>query len=452
VMAARKLGITEAPCIVARGWSEAQKRAYVLADNQLALNAGWDAELLKVEIAELAGLGFELPLIGFDEAALAELLAPPDAGGEGGGNSGAGSLAERFGVPPFSVLNAREGWWQARKAAWLDLGIQSELGRGEGDRACPGGSPMPGRGSRANYAPGRSLAPGGKSATSGGGAWAGKSRGGAGYDREGGIPAGLAFGEFGEWVDGDRATSGTLIFDPVLCELAYRWFAPPGGVVFDPFAGGSVRGIVAAKLGRAYLGIDLRPEQIAANEAQAAAICAGGIAPRWVCGDSAAVVPGLDVAADFVFSCPPYGDLEVYSDDPADLSAMTHAAFIEAYRVIIAAAVAKLKPDRFACFVVGDFRDGAGLYRNFVSDTIDAFLAAGLALYNEAILVTACGSLPIRVGKQFSATRKLGKTHQNVLVFCKGDPRAATAAVGEVEFGEIEAPAEAGDAAFGEAL
>jgi hypothetical protein len=73
------------------------------------------------------------------------------------------------------------------------------------------------------------------------------------------------------------------------------------------------------------------------------------------------------------------------------------------------------------------------MYRNFVSDTIAAFEAAGAELYNEAILVTQLGSLPIRVGKQFESGRKLGKTHQNVLVFVKGDPRKATAACGEVE-------------------
>lgn len=85
------------------------------------------------------------------------------------------------------------------------------------------------------------------------------------------------------WVAGDRVEddlddvsrkilaaqpqSGTSIFDPVLTELAYRWFCPPTGYILDPFAGGSVRGIVAAVLGRAYTGIDLRPEQIEANQA-----------------------------------------------------------------------------------------------------------------------------------------------------------------------------------------
>jgi len=96
-------------------------------------------------------------------------------------------------------------------------------------------------------------------------------------------------------------------------------------------------------------------------------------------------------------------------------------------------AAARLNVNRFAVIVVGDVRDKRGLYRNFVSDTIRAAQDAGLALYNEAILITAVGSLPIRAGKQFSATRKLGKTHQNVLVFVKGDPRKATAACGEVD-------------------
>ena len=79
VMAARKLGITEIPVIVASGWTNAQKQAYVLADNQLALNAGWDMELLKVELGDLQAHGFDLELIGF--ANLDALLAP--AGAEG---------------------------------------------------------------------------------------------------------------------------------------------------------------------------------------------------------------------------------------------------------------------------------------------------------------------------------------------------------------------------------
>src|SRR5262245_41774730 len=78
VLAARQLGIGDVPVMLAAGWTEAQKRAYVLADNQLALNAGWNPELLKLELGELAGLDFNLDLIGFDEAQLAGLVPPTE--------------------------------------------------------------------------------------------------------------------------------------------------------------------------------------------------------------------------------------------------------------------------------------------------------------------------------------------------------------------------------------
>lgn len=80
VMAARKLGLEDVPVMVATGWSEAQKKAYVLADNQLALNAGWDIDLLKVEVGNLDAEGFNLDLIGFDDKLLADLLAEPTDG------------------------------------------------------------------------------------------------------------------------------------------------------------------------------------------------------------------------------------------------------------------------------------------------------------------------------------------------------------------------------------
>lgn len=225
----------------------------------------------------------------------------------------------------------------------------------------------------------------------------------------------------------EEGAAGTSIFDPVLTELLYRWFCPPGGLILDPFAGGSVRGIVASVLGFRYEGFELRHEQVAANRLQGDDICPDA-PPLWHTGDSAVAIPQWQGAADFVFSCPPYGDLEVYSDGADDLSAMPHDEFLTAYRVIIGAACGKLKPDRFAAFVVGDFRCKKGFYRNFVGETVAAFEAAGARYYNEAVLVTSVGSLPVRVGKQFKSGRKLGKTHQNILVFCKGDPKRAAAA------------------------
>ena len=374
--------------------------------------------------------------------------------GETARPSAKGLLAKRFMLPPFSILNAREGAWQARKAAWLRLGIKSEIGRG-GDLAYgidyAGGSTR-----RPNAAPTalpRPAACYGKSHARGDGAGRSKMNG-VTYQSwssqrcfyvqktavETKLGRKLTTAEFAKdyFVSpNDGVVQGTSIFDPVLCELAYTWFCPPGGQVVDSFAGGSVRGITAALLGYRYWGADLSAPQIAANEDQAALIVRDqGPRPVWVRGDSALVLRTAP-AADFLWSCPPYGDLEQYSRDPADLSTMAYPAFLEAYKTIIRRAAARLRPNRFAAWVVGEFRDSMGMYRNFVGDTIEAFRAAGMAYYNEAILITAIGSLPIRAGKQFTVSRKLGKTHQNLLVFVKGDPKAAAAAINGTE--EVEA-------------
>lgn len=78
VMAAKKLGLAEVPCIVLDGLSEAQKKAYIIADNKLALNSGWDADMLKVEMERLGELGFDLSLTGFDDIELGELFGEPE--------------------------------------------------------------------------------------------------------------------------------------------------------------------------------------------------------------------------------------------------------------------------------------------------------------------------------------------------------------------------------------
>ena len=379
VQAAKTLALDEIPTITLAGLTAEQKRAYIIADNQLALTAGWDIDILKTEIDTLSALDFDIDLLGFDEDFLAGLDGEEDP--YAGGDGSAGSLAAKFLIPPFTVLNAREGWWQDRRRAWLKLGIKSEEGRA-------------------------ALL----------------------QERSGGTPEMVA----------RQNMAKTSVFDPVLCELAYLWFSPPGGIVLDPFAGGSVRGIVASKLGRQYIGHELRDEQVGANRMQAQELCAGdGSPPTWIAGDSRLIDKTCaDVDADFVFSCPPYADLEVYSKDPSDLSAMNHADFRTAYFEIIRKACARLRDDRFACFVVSEVRDKKGNYIDLVGDTVQAFRDAGLKYYNEAVLVTPTGSLPLRAGQQFSGSRKLGKGHQNVLVFVKGDGKRAATACGAVDISE----------------
>lgn len=237
----------------------------------------------------------------------------------------------------------------------------------------------------------------------------------------------------------EELNSGTSIFDPVLCEICYRWFCPEKGVIIDPFAGGSVRGIVAAYLGYTYVGIDLRAEQIEANREQAAAILgAAEIQPVWVTGNSRNIEKHCEgVRADMIFSCPPYFDLEVYSDNPHDLSTLEWDEFRAQYAEIIAKSAALLNEDSFAVFVVGDVRDKKGYYRKFPAFTVECFERAGMMLYNDIVLVNVAGSLPLRVGKQFSAGRKVGKMHQNVLVFYKGNTKNIRGKFGEIETADI---------------
>jgi hypothetical protein len=397
VMAARKLGMETVPCIRLGYLTPAQVRAYVIADNKLALNAGWDEELLAAEMEALKDMGVDLSMTGFSPGEIADLIGVSSEDDDR--KEAEASLAERFGWTPFTVFNAREGAWQNRKQNWIRLGIRSEVGRGEGQatKHTTGGLTM-------------------KSWTSHPAFYAQKTA------KERDLGKKLTTAEFIEHhfvPPQDAVSSGTSIFDPVLAELLVAWFSPPKGIVLDPFAGGSVRGVVSSRLGRQYVGVELRPEQVEANRAQAATICKDPI-PAWHTGDSRRIDQiCADLQADMLLSCPPYADLEVYSDRPEDISGMPYPKFLEVYREIIAKSCALLKPNSFAAWVIGEVRDARGNYYGFLRDTIEAFTDAGMHYYNEAVLVTPIGSLPIRTGRAFDTTRKLGKTHQNVLVFKK---------------------------------
>lgn len=336
-------------------------------------------------------------------------------------------LSARFLIPPFSVLNTREGFWQERKRQWIALGIRSELGRGfdvganKMAKDAMSGNVVERHIERKAHKKHMMMGAGGtnllkqlgrKNASPGGSPKPAMDYSKGQRGRGDGKPL----------EDEDSLDGGTSVFDPVLCELAYRWFSPPGASVLDPFAGGSVRGIVAGELGREYFGIDLSLRQLTANAEQAQLIGTQP-APIWCHGDSVDVRSLAPRKFDLLFSCPPYGDLERYSDDPADLSTLPGDEFDEKYGQIICEACECLKANSFAVFVVGDYRDKDGFYRNLPGLTIDAFRAGGLNLYNTMILVNATGSLPLRINKQFNGSRKVGTTHQIVLVFAKGQPK-----------------------------
>ena len=277
-------------------------------------------------------------------------------------------LRDKFMEPPFSVLDTKGGGWQTRKRQWKQLGIESHLGR---EAEC-------------NVKTMSGLTP-----------------------------------EEYEKKYGRKPMEGTSIFDPALCELIYNWYCPENGMILDPFAGGSVRGIVANYLGYNYTGIDIRQEQIDSNREQALKLLAVNKQPQYYVGNSNVVLEELIPMYDLVFSCPPYADLEVYSEMKEDLSTMEYNEFIKVYSEIIKKAVDKLKSGGYACFVVGDIRDKKGFYRDFISHTKQAFINAGAGLYNEAILLQPLGTAMLRAGKIFEAGGKLTKVHENVLIFKK---------------------------------
>ena len=273
-----------------------------------------------------------------------------------------------FGENPFTILDAKSGSWQNRKRKWMSLGIQSEVGRDATTWSMKD--------------------------------WADKK------------------GQEGT-LKGNKLPSDTSIFDPVLCELMYRWFCPDGGKIIDPFAGGSVRGIVANYLGYKYTGIDIRQEQVDSNRLQALEILDADNQPEWIVGDSNKVLDNLDGGGyDMIFSCPPYANLEVYSDLEGDISNMDYPEFLSAYECIIKKSCDKLKSGGYAIFVVGEVRDKKGYYYGFVPDTYQCFKNAGLRLYNEAILSISLASAALRAAGNMK-NKKLVKVHQNILIFKK---------------------------------
>ena len=531
-----------------------------------------------------------------------------------------GRICTKYTFPPFSILNTTDKRWQTRKKQWVKTGIKSELGRSSHITFQIGDMDEYRKLETIKKAQKRSA-----KNTPGGGSlskktvW--KDYSSKKHNSKFDIKTQKALGVYSVYGDTalDRNTggvTGTSIFDPVLTELMYKWFCPKGGQVIDPFAGGSVRGVIASLLGLRYYGCDLRKEQIEANKVNAvdvfsrhipqsyvkvkisskslnqlfvkcnekyiinnckgrccqgtdgikvsihksehlkfikkgAVIENGFIVPderklcpfktdsglcsvhndkpfgcrvspftltknntlivrnryrllkcyrrkdikkipvykahkesllllfgekgvkriikrikkkkdcvvkldyqkyrilidndfsknkkefnallpydlKWVSGDSIKELNDFPLS-DFILTCPPYGDLEIYSEDKRDLSNMTYKDFLNNYALIIKKSLNKLKDDRFCCFVVGDFRNKEGFYNGFVADTIKIFSKNGAYLYNEFILKNAIGSLPVRIQIQFDSYKKIGKQHQNILIFYKGNPKK----IKEMEF------------------
>lgn len=272
---------------------------------------------------------------------------------------GRDSLREQFGANPFSVFDVKDQAWKERKQWWNNKGILPPL------------EPLHSK-SQANIAD-------------------------------------------------ERLIKGASVFDPVLCELMYRWYCPENGSIIDPFAGGAVRGIVANYLGRHYTGIDIRPEQVACDIDQASRILPESKQPEYIAGSSNVVLSEMIMANrsfDMLFTCPPYFNLEVYSDIEGDLSNMDWPSFIGTYRSIIRKGCNLLKKDAMAVIVVGEVRARNGALYGLVPATVNAFTSCGMQYYNEAVLETPF----VNASRRASSTMrhgKLVKVHQNVLMFKK---------------------------------
>jgi hypothetical protein len=292
-------------------------------------------------------------------------------------------LGQRFGANPFSTLDAKQGVWQQRKKEWHAL-FDSSLGRDDD---------LLGSGLR-------------------------------------------------KMLPESSKLNGTSVFDPVLMEQLLDWYVPRPlhlsvrhrpVVVIDPFAGGVVRGFVAAAKGLLYIGIDVSTDQVEANRKQVGPEGKWDFAypPCWILGDGEDIEAlvttelrrrGLEPCADALISCPPYYNLEEYKGGPNDLSGFpSYGAFLAKYQRIVTNAVKLLRPKALSIFVVGNVRDSRthAMYM-LHTDTVAAFKQAGCSVHQDAVLITAIGTGAMRATRTMSAGAKLIPTHQNVVVTVKG--------------------------------
>lgn len=302
------------------------------------------------------------------------------------------SLNDRFIVPPFSILDTRKGYWQERKKKWREL--IGDNGESRNDTLIT--SP------EIKY---KDLYQ--------------RTR----QHRE---ELGITFKEYlDKYVPDDVKereaskvlSAGVSLLDPVMAEIVCRWFGQDNCKTFDCFAGDSVFGYVSAHLGNEFIGIELRPEQARLNNERVE-----GMTARYINDDGQNVAQHIAPdSQDLLFSCPPYFDLEKYSDLENDASNQdSYEDFIKILENAFKAAVGCLKDNRFAVIVVGDVRDkSTGFYYDFCGDIKRIFKEAGMPLYNEIILVETGASTALRAGR-YMESRKVAKIHQNILVFYKG--------------------------------
>ena len=397
--------------------TDAEAREFIIKDN---VGFGeWDYDALANEWDEAELKDWGLDVWQTDAEGLDDSDEDTDSDdGTSDNDAPSPSLVDRFIVPPFSILDTRKGYWQTRKKAWRKL--IGDAGETRED-TCMTQIEM--RYPNIYY-----------------------------NSREKRKELGISFREYlDKYVseeekreDSKVLTSGVSLFDPVLAEVLCKWFTPnEASRIFDPFAGDTQKGLVFATCGHTFRGIELRQEQVDVNER---VIEGRGLDIAYVCDDGRNVAKHVEAdSQDILCSCPPYYNVEVYSDLPNDASNQgTYEDFLQILRDAFHSAVTCLRDNRFAVVVVGDVRDKrTGCYYDFVGDVKRIFKDAGMPLYNEVVLIESGASTALRVTNCMK-TRKMVKCHQNVLVFYKGDPRKIKSHFPAIEYtSEEEADMEA---------
>lgn len=285
------------------------------------------------------------------------------------------SLKADFLIPPFSVLDMRQGYWKERKKLWQEL-IQD---KGETRENC----------------------------------W---------------VKPGSGNSKFAD----QFAKLHASILCPVLCEAVVQWFGVPNGKTFDCFAGGVQFGYVSGHLGNEYTGIELRQEQVEANNKRRP-----NDNVRWICDDGRNLLNHIQPKSqDLFFSCPPYYGVEKYSDLPNDANNQpTYEGYLDILSDAFTKAVKCLKHNRFAVVVIGDARGKNGAYLDIPCAVKSIFRGCGMHLVNDMVLMEPVG-LRALMARTNMDNRKCTKVHQNVLVFYKGNPQTIHNFFSEVKVDE----------------
>lgn len=218
------------------------------------------------------------------------------------------------------------------------------------------------------------------------------------------------------------------VFDPHLTDVHYHWYCPPGGSILDPFAGGATRGLVAAHRGYHYTGMDLSEQQVEANRDQYQVwqerrLITGSA--TWVTGTAQHVLPTLRGGFDYVFTCPPYHNLERYTNDPQDLSTMGWDTFRETLADIVSETVRLLAPNRFATWVVGDLRGPRGHLRRLPARVDQAHEDVDAPLINDTVIASPLGGKYGVIWRLWEPTRSATRVHSHAHTYVVGDRRSA---------------------------